>query len=222
MNYAPLKKLFFVFVLLASLVAFGGRAALGISFLCLIPAAFIALKQIFRKLTLMKMIGLASAGLILPLVLIGGLIALINSHMGERLMAFSSFDDNSAAARWVIIKAFDYITFDELLFGISPARIEEIAYQLGLILPMSDIENPWVLMFMLLGAIMFPFWLGMTGVFIWKLQNKKPLMLKMVILAYFLIASTSNSFGRKDAIYALMVAIVTCAGRVCWPHEMRQ
>jgi hypothetical protein len=31
------------------------------------------------------------------------------------------------------------------------------------------------------------------------------------VLSYYLVASTSNSFGRKDSTYLIMASAVTCA-----------
>jgi hypothetical protein len=31
------------------------------------------------------------------------------------------------------------------------------------------------------------------------------------VMAYFIIASTSNSFGRKDVIYPAMIGLIMCA-----------
>ncbi len=68
-------------------------------------------------------------------------------------------------------------------------------------------------MLMILGAIMFTLWLVATMAFIWRLMYGRPIGLQMAVLAYFVTASTFNSFGRKDQNYVVMVCAVTCAAR---------
>ena len=99
----------------------------------------------------------------------------------------------------------DYLKDDELVFGVSADRTVDISYRLGLQLPISDIENPWLLMFMYLGALVSIWLLAMFCVNL-RLARGAPLPLKMAIIVYFLIASTSNSFGRKDNVYTIMTA----------------
>ena len=79
---------------------------------------------------------------------------------------------------------------------------------MGLSLPIDDIENPWILMMMFLVAVVFPVWFLATLAFAYKLIRGKPLALQMAVVAYFIVASTSNSFGRKDSTYLLMVGAV--------------
>jgi len=149
---------------------------------------------------------------LIPVCLTGGLYALIHSSMGERILAHAQWDA-SAHSRALAFMVFDYTKADDIIFGMSTDRIMEIAYRMNLAVPLSDIENPWLLMFMYLGIIAFPFWLLATLAFIYKLMQGKSLALKLAVLAYFITASTSNSFGRKDSTYLIMVCAVICAAR---------
>lgn len=213
MNYNRAFKLIAAAVYMGGLVAFGGRAALLLSVVSMVPIAGNAIREQSKTMTLAKMCIVIAAVIILPIIFVAGLVALLNSQMGERLMSFSSFNDNSAEARVLVVHVFDYMSTADVFFGIPGDRIEDICYQMGLTLPVSDVENPWLLMFMLLGAIMFCLWLPTTLVFAWTLMKDKPFALKVMVLAYYITVSTSNSFGRKDSLYTIMTAIVVCAAR---------
>jgi hypothetical protein len=215
MRYSAALKGFLLLVFLASLVAFGGRGGFGFSVLSLMPLGLIAIKKAVSggQLTLARLFVLIAAALVIPIFLSSLLYLLMSSDMGARIMETSAFEDESANARWLAFKAFEYMTREEIIFGIGADRGVEIAYRMGLALPLSDIENPWILMAMFLGGIMFPIWLAATAAFVWRLMRGKPPALQLAVLAYFVVASTSNSFGRKDLIYSFMVSAVICAAQ---------
>ena len=73
---------------------------------------------------------------------------------------------------------------------------------------------------MLCGLITFPFWLALTFAFIGRLMKGNPVALQLGVLAYYITASTSNSFGRKDSTYLIMVSAVICASRLL--HQKRE
>ena len=148
----------------------------------------------------------------------------MNSSMGERIATHSKWDA-SANTRQLAFLVFDYFQPMEFYFGMTADRVLDIAYRLNLAVPLSDIENPWILMFMNLGIFMFLFWLAATVFFNWTLLKGQPLALKMAGIGYFVIASTSNSFGRKDVNYLIMISAIVCASgllysaRSCLRHS---
>ena len=203
-------------VFLTSLVAFGGRGGLAFSVVaCLAYFLITSLAALYRgRLTLAQVFLLLAALVAVPAVVLGGGYLLVTSSMGERIATHARLDDESAEGRHLALLAFDYLRGGEMVFGVSQDRIKDITYRLHLAVPLSDIENPWILMFMTLGGLMFPFWLAATLGFIWRLMRGQPWALKLAVLSYFLVASTSNSFGRKDSTYLIMVSAVICAARV--------
>jgi hypothetical protein len=214
MRYGRITKALLMAIFLASLVAFGGRGGIALCILGLIPLAFTAIAQSARRgLSMQELFVVIAAVLVVPLCIAGGLFVVLNSDMGERLMAMRSMQDESAEARLLAFKVFGYMTTEELVLGTTQLRIVEIAYRMGLSLPLSDIENPWILMLMSLGIVVFAVWLPATVAFAMRLMRGQPLALKIAVAAYYIVASTSNSFGRKDSTYVLMVGMVVCAGR---------
>ncbi|MGB4100939.1 MAG: VpsF family polysaccharide biosynthesis protein [Alphaproteobacteria bacterium] len=215
LRFKPLLTWGLATLFMVSLVAFGGRAGLAFSIFGVMLYAAVKVKEMVRhgRMSMLQVLFLVAAIILVPVIIVAGLNFLIlHSSIGERLAA-SSITDDSADSRRLALMVFDYMRTHEIILGVAPERIVDIAYRMNLIIPLSDIENPWLLMFMYLGGLMFPFWLLMTGVFVWDLMRSKPMGLKLAVLSYFLVASTSNSFGRKDSTYLIMVCAVICAAR---------
>jgi hypothetical protein len=197
---------------MTTLVAFGERSAFAITLIGLVPLGLMAIKRAIagRRLTLARMFLLCAAALVIPAALTGGLYLIVGSGLGERLSSLLSMQDDSADARWVAFKALNYLSPSEMMLGVSTLRTVEIVDRLNFILPMADIENPWLLMLLYMGVIFFSLWLVLLTVYIVSLMRESPAALKMSIVMYMVIASTSNSFGRKDNIFALLPALVIC------------
>lgn len=214
--YRPLTKITMVVIFLISLVAFGGRSGLAISVFGVSVIGIIELFKIVsrRNLTMLYAIGLAGSVLIAPMAMVGGLYMAINSSLGERLLAFSSFQDDSATGRQLAFLAFRYMHNDEIIFGVSPAQFLVITERMSRDMPIMYIENPWVMLFMLFGAIGFAIWLAATMMFALRLMRKQPFAIKLAVGVFFMIVSTFNSFAVKNAIYLLAVSSIYCAGRV--------
>jgi hypothetical protein len=157
------------------------------------------------------------AVLIVPAVCFGLLYLLLHSGIGERLLAYDSLNDESASVRLVIFHVFDHLSLPDLLFGSDGDQILALASQINIKNPDSDIENPWILMFLFLGAIMFTLWFCGWAVYVGRLIVGAPLAVKMAVIEYFCIATTSNSFGRKDLVYAMLAGIVVCVKRMQKP-----
>lgn len=220
LNYKTWLKGALLAIFLISLVAFGGRASLVFTVLGLFfLGGIVLIGQIStRRITLLQAILLSAALIIIPVVILGGLYAAINSGIGERIAAHAKWDD-SANSRWLAFQVFDYLTRDEIIFGINAERIIDLSYEMNLSIPLSDIENPWLLMILTLGVVTFPVWFLATMVFIYRLVKGMPWGIKLSILIYFVIASTANSFGRKDSTYLITVCAAMCAARVWLEHH---
>ncbi len=212
---APLKATILL-IMLSSLVAFGGRSGL-IS--CVVGLVILGATQTAhylatRRMTVLRLTLMLFAILIVPVVCTGLLYVTLHSGMGARLMAYSSFQDESASVRVLAFKVIDYMSPSDIIFGLDGQRIAELGYRAGVSDPTSDIENPWILLFMFFGAIMFTLWMaGWLGC-MWRLMAGADLALKLAVVEYFVVSSTSNSFGRKDPVYMILAGIVVCAKRL--------
>jgi hypothetical protein len=204
-------------VMLSSLVAFGGRSSLGISMVGLTVLGVINVRNYFTsnaRRTVLQMMLLVLGIVLIPLTCIILLYGALHSGMGERLMAYRSLTDDSAGVRLMAFDVFGQMTPADMIFGLDGDRIAAIGSHTGLANPMSDIENPWVLMFMFLGMIMFSVWLCGLAACIWRLMAGASPALKIAVVEYFVIASASNSFGRKDPVYFILAGIVVCVKRL--------
>lgn len=198
----------------AGLVAFGSRAAALVTLLGLVVLGCAHWLKAARQKpqNLLRLIGLTSVVFIVPLCFIGFIALLLYSGVGDRLMAAAYWDD-SAASRMLALHVFDHMSMEDILFGISGQHILDITAGMNGSFKLGGIENPWLLMFMFLGAILFPLWLAATGAFLYRLMQGQTLALQCAVWSYILIASTFNSFGSKDSTYLIMVCAVICAAR---------
>jgi len=217
-KFHPLVTVPLAMLLVVSLVAFGGRAALAYTMMALVLYAAHALWRWVgtHRLSTVQWINLAMLVIVAIGVSFGMIYLLIESEMGERIAAHG-FWDKSADSRGLAVLVFDYMKPAEIWFGISADAIIAIVARMNQMVPIVDIENPWLLMFMWLGAIMFPVWLAATVFFVRALLRHQHFATQLAVWAYYAIASTSNSFGRKDSTYLIMVCAVMCLKR--WRRE---
>ena len=210
-----LKSLIFM-VMLAAMVAFGGRSALTVTLAGLVILGMIECWKYFmsRGMSVLRLASLFLALLLIPAVCGGLLYGVMHSGIGERLMAYDSLEDDSASVRLASISVVNFMTTDDIIFGMDGDQIAAIGQHAGIGAPTSDIENPWILMFMFLGALIFPIWLCGLFCCMWRLMSGAPPALKIGLIAYFCMSSTSNSFGRKDPVYMLLPGIIVCIKRL--------
>jgi hypothetical protein len=184
-------------LLMIGLLAFGGRAALGVTLLISGgTAVWLTIRSIFsRRIELDVGLALFCAALVIPLV-VGYIVS--ETTIGDRIFNSLYFDD-SAAVRSIQWRVFDYLTTEQWLFGVSAVDLQQLKYQIGLGGGFSDIENFWILMFLNLGAIGFIAFLAIFIAFLGHLisQSRQPAGWALVI-TMILIDSTSNSLGVRS------------------------
>lgn len=202
-------------VLLASLIAFGSRAALVICMLGLFVLGVISFIRDLRQPTtsLSKTIKLIFLSIIVPLGLIGIFFLLQYAGIGERLASTLQWDE-SANSRLLAFQAIEHLSPEEIILGVSGQKILSITSDMNTTEKLGGIENPWLLLFMFQGAILFFIWLTATAVFLYTLFRNQSAALKCAVISFLLIATSYNSFGTKDANYLIMVCAVICASKV--------
>jgi hypothetical protein len=210
-----LKSVVFL-IMIASLVAFGSRSGLGMCAIGLTILGLIEIKKYLstNQLSVMQLIIGAGAILIVPLVSFGLIYIVLHGSLGERLLAYNSLNDESAEVRMMVFRVFNYMTPSDFIFGSDGDHTLDIANRVGLKNPTSDIENPWILMFMFLGALMFVPWFGALVGYVLRLMSGASPAIKLAVLEYFAVTSTSNSFGRKDLIFGMLGGIIVCVKRM--------
>lgn len=191
-------------VMMLALVAFSGRAAL--------LAAFVAWPNVWsigndrtnfgKKENLF--VGLVPAVGALGVMLAICAIALVGG-LGMRLIGHSGWDA-SAAARVSDWQIFTTLDIEQVLFGCPRAAVighlEELRLQTGV----GVIENFWLVMLLNLGVFGFPlFFVGLLALltWCWRTTNWRG---RIMLVAVMLVASASNSLGRKSVVLTVLVA----------------
>lgn len=197
-------------VLLIGLLAFGGRAAMGVTLLLVGLGTAVAL---VRGLTTRRLSGGFLAAVIGGLLVLPPLILVLvtSTDIGSRIMTHLYYDD-SIDVRNVQWEVLNHINLRDTLFGTTPDRLTQLKFEIGLDAATTDIENFWLLMFLNLGVIGFGVYLiGLFAFFIHLGRSVKSPVGWIMLLAAVIITSTSNSLGRKSSdlvfLSACMIAL---------------
>lgn len=197
---------------LVGLLSFGGRAALLTTVIIVVVAAgVVILRGLARRDLSIGFIGAVGAALlILPPLMI---VLVTSTDIGERIITHMYVDDSAEVRnlQWLVL---NHLNLNDVLFGVSPDRLEVMKYQIGLGGATTDIENFWLLIFLNLGGIGFVVYLIALALFIAHLGRTANHPLGwMLLLASILIASTSNSLGRKSTdLFFATACIVAMTG----------
>ncbi len=202
-------RILFAMLLLSSLVAFGGRTGLALGVLNTTILAIYGIFRIRHSLNFLRLLLLFLGILVVPAFLASGLYFLLNSSLGARLASHSyELEDDSAQNRYYSFRVLSIMDDAELIFGVSQARAEQLIEQLGTHYPVFDLENPWLLLFVYLGGLMFTFWLIATILFILSLSRHLSFPYLLSLGSFLWAASLYDSFGRVDVGYLITIAVM--------------
>ncbi len=196
-------------MLMIGLLAFGGRAALGVTVLASGLAAFYELMAgiVRRNLKLDFVLAIVSAAIVIPIVLA---IVVTQTTIADRIIDTVFHDDNgSSAARVTQWAVFNYLTLKNWLFGVPALDIEALRYRIGLT-GAEDIENFWLLIFLNLGIIGFIAFLAIFGTFLVHIaRHGSGMNAWLLMVSALIINSGSNSLGTKSNDLFIEVAFLT-------------
>lgn len=198
----------FCTIYLAAIMAFGARAAFGISLLAL--AALQALSISSRLFRGRLAISTASN---IPFVLIAILalayFSLFETNLGARIVELSALSDSSAQARFKIGTIFGFLDSDQLLWGIPQTDrmiiIDKNPY-------FSIIENFWVGWLLNFGLVLFVPLAASFLYFLYGLARGRGMAVSLAIIAFLLIASSNNSLSAKSPNLLFLVCATAGAG----------
>jgi len=201
-----LYKAFLWSLLYLGLLAFGGRTAFVL--VTLISACMIAGSTLKKLVTgqfgYIQVVGAAAALLVATICLLG---IIFGTQIGERIILNLAWDDSAEMRRylWTIL---DYVSAEEIFFGISPAELTDLTarldYRAKWILHEAKIENFWLKMLLQFGAFgMFFIILGgfMSVLFHWRRTDWTA---RIALLLFFLIASSFNSLAEKTSAMSIL------------------
>ncbi len=195
----------------AALLAFGGRTALAVT---LATAAVLGFRRGARLvLSRHRRAGwamLAAAGAALVGVGLGA--AALAAGLGDRLAGHLYWDASAQVrlAQWEILGQLDTA---QLLFGTPREALLADLNALRLATGVEVIENFWLLMAVSLGAIGFPLFLAGLGALCAWCWQRTDLQGRALLIGTLLVASSSNSLGRKSTVLVCLVAALVCLPR---------
>jgi hypothetical protein len=219
MRLRPWLEISLFLLLVTGLLSFGGRAALAVTGLTVIGAAlWIMFRDLLtRRVNARTATTLVVLGILAPLMVV---VLLAATNIGSRIVAHMYYD-TSAQVRNVQWDVLSYINVRDFLFGATRADVELFKSQLGLGGAGTDIENPWLLMFLNLGLFAFvPFLIGLGAFFVHLGRTARHPAGWVMIIAFLAIASTSNSLGVKTSdLCFLTTCIIAMSGFLTKPER---
>lgn len=191
-------------VMVLGLLAFGSRTALGV--VIVLAAVYVSTQFVHviygRGITKSEALEVI---IVLMVALCGAFITYYHTDLGDRIFKFMYWDA-SADVRIQILQVFDYLTPEELYFGVSPERFSELSYNIGYYYPYSTIENFWIIIIINMGLFVFIYFFITVFGFCVSIIRRYPLSI-YEFSGFFIIASSSNSLADKTASFALVVAL---------------
>jgi len=195
-------------VLLGAMLAFGGRvaaAAVAMSWVFLV--CFDLGRRVLRRDRRAAHLCVSYLGGVL--IGTGCLAAALCAGLGSRLTRHLYWDPSAQVrlAQWTLISE---LTPSQLVFGTARKDLIALLDPLWLNYGVEVIENFWLLMFASLGAAGFLIFLaGFSSLLCWC-WSRTTLHGRVLLVAVILVASTSNSLGRKSTLLVGLVAAISC------------
>ena len=187
---------------LVAMIAFGGRSSLLNAVVMIAGIGLWRFAKILRGQRFDRLY-LAVAFLLAPL-LVAAVAAAAAGGFFDQFMARLQDDAGSGKTRLIMLQFFNIIPLRDIIIGPDQAYVSSLQALEGIEL---GIESFWVGFILAHGAIMATvFFLGLAA-FCWQLVNQTRRELWLVLLFYFLVASTSVSLSVKTCTFAMFVAM---------------
>jgi hypothetical protein len=151
MPVAILLKSALVAAVLAASLGSAGTEAAALGLIVLLATAVLALTHglVMRTLRL-QLVAVAGAAVVMlpPLIF----LLLPHSGAGEQIFGHIALDTGSMIpqTQWIVLR---HLSLPDILYGVSPARLDVLKLQIGLGQNPAAIDNLWLRMFLDLGAI---------------------------------------------------------------------
>jgi hypothetical protein len=197
----------YMFVLVAALIAFGGRVAVAMSLFSVAASQGVFLGRSLLRRESRAAVTLAGwtalAFVVFALLLLG--VAL---GFGQRFAGHLYWDASAQVrlSQWGVLGELDT---SELLFGARREELIAVLTPLWLTDGVEVIENFWLLMFVNLGAPGFLVFIVGFGALLLHFWEQSTMRGQILLISTILAASTSNSLGRKSTLLVILVAAMT-------------
>ncbi len=195
-------------LLSAAMLSFGGRMSVAVMLLIAgagwaVPTMRLILSRDARAAGRL----LAACGIVAALSpLVAGALA---AGLGTRIAGHLYWDDSAQVrlAQWRLLGQLDMW---QLMFGTCRQDLLALLTPLWLGYGVEVIENFWLLMFVAFGALGFPIFVGSLWCLLTWCWRRSAWRGRLLIAGVMLVASTSNSLGRKSTILVCLVATIAC------------
>ena len=197
---------------LIAMIAFGGRSALVLTILLLACVGMWKLTNFLQG----KRVDVLQTGLLLmaaPIVISAFIWAADAGFFNQMLERFVD-DQGSAKARVIMLKLFNYISWEDLVFGPDQALISSLQRTEGI---EYGIESFWVAFILTNGVAMSLIFFLALGAFSWQLVNMTRVQTIILLIYFYLLASTSVSLSAKTCSFGMFVIMVLTLMRVDAP-----
>lgn len=205
MPWSTLRKFVVLAIMVAGILAFGARSSFATTLILgSLAFVFFASRALLRGE--MRVSTLAAAPWIGLVVLGAGSALTLGTSFGERIVQLAKIDA-SAQARIDVFKLFDYLSTSDLIYGVDFA---EINFLLKTYKDVAIIENCWIGLLLMLGAILFANFAVSLLVFLRSLARGRGALAFFAVVSFLLVASTSNSLRTQTA--SLLIFAVALIG----------
>jgi hypothetical protein len=198
----------YLMLLATALIAFGGRVAVGVAVMSTLFLSLATLTQTVLRRDPAALRFLAYFGLsIISSVVIATFAFEVG--FGNRLLGHLYWDPSAQVriAQWQVLGNLDGW---QVTFGTRREDLLALLTSLWLNSGVEAIENFWLLMFISLGVVGFPFFvLGLLTFRAWCGQ-RTDIRGRVLLVAVMIVVSTSNSLSRKSTLLVGLVAAVSC------------
>ena len=201
---APAASLAYQAVMIAALLCFGERTPIFVSLCAMLWLSASAFRPRFLGRT-MRPRDYASV-LLGPAFIAAIVIAVLASGIGTRLTDHLYWD-SSAGVRLRVFNLLGMISTPELMFGTRRDDLLALLEPMRLAYHVGVIENFWLGMLLTLGLIGFPVFAVSFAALLRWLWRQGDTQGRAMVLTLVLVATASNSLGRKSM---LLVALTAC------------
>ena len=188
MPWSTLRKFAVLAVCITGILAFGARSSFATTLgLGGVAVLFFAARALLRGE--MRVSTIAAAPWIGLIILAAGAALTFGTSLGERIVGLAKFDA-SAQTRLDVFKLFHYLSPSEVLYGVDFA---EINFLMKTYTDVDIIENCWIGLLLMFGAILFAiFALSLLG-FLRSIARRRGALAFFAVVNFLLVASSSNS-----------------------------
>lgn len=193
-------------LLLLSLLAFGGRTALGITVVLLAGWGAVAVIRGIQTRTLsVPVVILLALGVPMGLLMVAAVLT--GSDFGSRILG-TLYWDESAQSRILVFRIFNYLDSSRLVLGIGPDEIDRLLFYLRSSTSLYYIENSWILLLLQFGVVGLVILVPTMLVALAALARRGGTAGWLVLVAVLVIKSSNNALGSKTQNLALVMPVL--------------